>query len=270
MNRCGGKEVVELDLFYTETGNKEAPMIVFLHGGGVSGWMWERQVEYFQNYHCLVPDIPGHGRRESGTFSMNDAAEALIELVQSKAKGKKVILIGFSLGAQLALSMLSKVPTLADYAVINSALTRPFRYANKFIAPMVKMTSGWMTNRSFAKLQAKQLYIGEDMFEQYFKDSRTMKAEVLIEVLEENMSFSIPDGLEDSKCKVLVTVGAREKKMMRQSAKDIVSQWSGCKGVIISGVGHGVSLARPELFNKMVDAWIHESELPKGLIPLNT
>ncbi|MEC1750353.1 hypothetical protein [Bacillus mojavensis] len=25
---------------------------VFIHGGGVSGWMWEEQISYFQRVHC--------------------------------------------------------------------------------------------------------------------------------------------------------------------------------------------------------------------------
>ena len=45
-----------------EIGSKNAPSIVFLHGGGMSSWIWKKQIEHFKDYHCLVPDLPGHGK----------------------------------------------------------------------------------------------------------------------------------------------------------------------------------------------------------------
>ncbi|MBA9087879.1 pimeloyl-ACP methyl ester carboxylesterase [Fontibacillus solani] len=84
-----------------------------------------------------------------------------------------------------------------------------------------------------------------------------MNTRMLIDVLQENMSFQLPDHFSNTKSKVLVTVGAHEKKMMKKSAKDIVNILPGCKEVVIPRVGHEVSLAEPDLFNEMVEAWIH-------------
>ncbi|MEH6890050.1 alpha/beta hydrolase [Bacillus sp. JJ864] len=50
-----------MSLQYKEYGNDNAPLMLLLHGGGVSGWMWDKQVQYFSRYHCIVPDLPGHG-----------------------------------------------------------------------------------------------------------------------------------------------------------------------------------------------------------------
>lgn len=50
------------DLSVCECGPATAPTICFLHAGGVSGWMWQPQVEVLQDtYHCLIPDLPEHG-----------------------------------------------------------------------------------------------------------------------------------------------------------------------------------------------------------------
>ena len=51
-----------MSLFLRESGPVSAPTIVFLHGGGVSGWSWQSQIEAFPDYHLLVPDLPEHGR----------------------------------------------------------------------------------------------------------------------------------------------------------------------------------------------------------------
>lgn len=40
-------------LQYKEFGDSSSPLMVFIHGGGVSGWMWDKQIKHFTNFHCL-------------------------------------------------------------------------------------------------------------------------------------------------------------------------------------------------------------------------
>ncbi|MNZ89666.1 hypothetical protein D3C78_1086000 [compost metagenome] len=106
------------------------------------------------------------------------------------------------------------------------------------------------------------------MFETYYADTCKMNTRVLIDVLQENMSFQVDNNFSNTNSKVLVTVGAQEKKIMKESAMDLVNMLPGCKGVVIPRVGHGVPLAEPELFNEMVEAWIHDRELPDRLLSI--
>jgi len=253
-----------LVLHYQEYGDKSASLMLFLHGGGVSSWMWDKQIQYFTHYHCIVPDFPEHGlNNDEINFSINGSAAELIKLIEKKAKGKKVILIGFSLGAQVIIQMLSMKPDLIDFAIINSALVRPISYAKKLIQPSIRLTFPLIKNRCFSKLQAKTLYVSEDYFEKYYEESCQMKPDTLVRVLEENMSFEIPKNFRKANAKILVTVGEREKAVMKKSAIEIVETNSNCIGVIIPKIGHGVSLAMPEFFNEMVETWILEGNLPK-------
>lgn len=85
-----------LTLFFNEHGNKDAPLMVFLHGGGVSGWMWDKQVEYFTHYHCLIPDLPGQGlSKKEDPFSIKTSAEIIVDLIEKKRKEKKLLLLAF-------------------------------------------------------------------------------------------------------------------------------------------------------------------------------
>lgn len=34
-------------MFVKEAGDQTGPLLVFIHGGGVSGWMWNQQLDYF-------------------------------------------------------------------------------------------------------------------------------------------------------------------------------------------------------------------------------
>lgn len=259
------EECAGVALHVQEYGDQSASyLMVFLHGGGVSGWMWDRQVEYFAHYHCMVPDLPGHGlSNDDVIFSIQSSAEQLNQIIGEQAGGKKVVLIGFSLGAQVAVQMVSLRPELIDFAIINSALVRPMSYAKKWIRPAVRLTFPLIKQRWFSRLQAKTLYLGDEYFERYYAESCRIQPVALIAVLEENMTFTIPSGFSEATGKILVTVGEKEKAVMKQSAKDLVAASSNCNGVIIPGLGHGVSLAMPDFFNQMVDIWVHKDDVPK-------
>ena len=41
----------------------------FYSWGGVSGWMWDKQIKHFTNFHCLVPDLPAQGKTEVKSIS---------------------------------------------------------------------------------------------------------------------------------------------------------------------------------------------------------
>ena len=41
---------------------------MFIHGGGISGWMWHKQVERFSDYHCIAPDSPEYGKNIENEF----------------------------------------------------------------------------------------------------------------------------------------------------------------------------------------------------------
>lgn len=241
--------------------------MVFLHGGGVSGWMWEKQVAAFAGYHCLVPDLPGHGfSREDTEFTIRSSAEELLLLIEERAQGRKIVVTGFSLGAQVLVQMLGIRQELIDYAIINSALVRPIPSASRLMGPAVRLSFPLIKYRWFAKLQAKTLYLGEEYLERYVEESRQMELKTLIRVLEENMAFRIPVGFSEASGKILVTVGVQEKSVMKQSARDLVAANPRSMGVEIPRIGHGLSLAKPELFNKLVEAWIHDGDLPKECI----
>lgn len=90
-----------MSLYVAESGPVTAPTIVFLHGGGTRGWSWQPQVERLPEYHCVVPDLPEHGRsRHSGPFTMAHAAALVAEVIRSCAHGGHAHVVGLSVGAR--------------------------------------------------------------------------------------------------------------------------------------------------------------------------
>lgn len=249
-------------MHYKEYGDLHKPLMMLIHGGGVGGWMWDKQVQYFSDYHCVVPELIN----DDADFSIEECAKKLLSLIEEKAENKRVMVIGFSLGAQIAIKMLSLQPQIIDYAIINSALVISSLIAEKLIRPFIQLSFPLIKNKSFAKLQAKTLYVDEEYFEQYYQDSSKMKLDTLIKILQENMSFAIPQNFSKAQCKILVTVGEKEKGNMKKSAVHLVNSNPNCNGVVLSNSGHGVSLANPEFFKRFVEEWMKDGKLPDGKV----
>ncbi|HEY2495256.1 MAG TPA: alpha/beta hydrolase [Paenibacillus sp.] len=256
-----------MGLYVKEFGNKNSPIMIFLHGGGVSGWMWDKQVDFFkEKYYVLIPDIPSHGKSGSEEFlSINKVAKDIIGIIQERKNGQEITMVGFSLGAQIALEILSMKEEMIDRAIIVSGLVKPMKYLKSIIKPITRVMMPLTKNKSFVKLQAKVLYVGEEYFDLYFNDSRQMRVDALLQILEENMSYQLSDEFIHSHAKILVLAGDKEKKIMKKSAILIAKSNNNCRGYILPKVGHGVSLASPDLFNKIVEAWINDQELPMDM-----
>lgn len=259
-----------MGLHYEEYGNKDASLIVFLHGGGVSSWMWDNQVKQLTNFHCVTVDLPEQGmNKHQHPFSIEKSAYEIIELINKLANRKTVTVIGFSLGAQVLIHMLSRKPNLIDCAIINSALVIPSKYGKKLIDPLVRLTFPLIKNKMFSKLQAKTLFISEKYFEKYYNETRQMERQTLVRILKENMSFKIPDEFNRAKGKILITVGEKEKNVMKKSVSKILNNNNNCTGVIIPNSGHGAPLSNPDLFNQIIEEWINSSTVPKECVKIN-
>lgn len=233
--------------------------------------MWDEVTDLFQDSHCLIPDLPGHGRsREEEFVSISRTAEQLNRFIMDRAKGREIVVVGFSLGAQILVEMMGQEPELIDYAVINSALTSPISGADALTRLLVGLTFPLVRSRMFSRLQARTLYISDPDFERYYEESCRMKKETLISILMENMAFQVPSGFKKATSNVLITVGEKEKTLMKRSVQRLMSLQNRAAGIMFPGIGHGIPLADPELFHRVINLWLTEGTIADEVISIPT
>lgn len=232
-------------------------VLIFLHGGGVDQWMWDNQIQAFTDYECFTPTLQGHGiRSDEDTFSIRQQALEIIEYIDDYFPNRTIHLVGFSIGSQIALDMIHLRPYLIQTAMINSALVIPQKRLVKWIPRLVKWAMPLMRFQIFHKLQAAQLGIPKNLFSSYLETTESMNAHVLIGMLEENLSFSLPTKLDQTSTKVFITVGAKERHIMKQSAKLITEANPAFQSLTVLQVGHHFPLSHPSAFNQLLRTWL--------------
>lgn len=242
---------------YVETtiGLKEETLLL-LHGGGVAGWMWRLLLEQLEtDYSFLVPDLPGHDHSANLPYrSHQQTVNTLISLLEGY-EGSPVTVIGFSLGAQLAILLASQRPDLVERVGIISAQAKPAKWPAAALATL-RMAAPLAKNEHFARAQAKELFIPSALFPSYLRTSRSLSLETLLASVGENIRFSIPESWAEFPGDSLVLVGEAERPMMRTSANLLAGSQSGREAEIVADCGHGIPLQRPGWLAQRLQAWL--------------
>jgi pimeloyl-ACP methyl ester carboxylesterase len=270
-------------LFFQNIGSENPRTIVFLHGGGAAGWTWDPVVAKMQDFHCLVPDLPEHGRSmEVKPFTINGSADLVADLIRSQAPGGRAHVVGLSEGAQITVALLSRHPEVIDHAVVSSAILRPIPMVSWMFTPKVAGFSYDISIPPFKKsdwwirLNMKYSAAIPDAYYPQFKQAfQNYTRDSFVHLMVENQSFRLPAGLDKANVPVLVVAGKKEYRQMIESAHDLLAALPRATGRQVSlgpnsslGQEHNWSMTNPDLFARTVRAWVTDQPLPSELLPL--
>ncbi len=110
---------MDIELYYMEKG--EGIPLLLLHGNGGDGNYFEHQIEYFsRKYRVIAVDTRGHGRSPRGVspFTMDQFVEDLKNILD-KLRIEKLILLGFSDGANIAMKFALKYEHMLSALILN-------------------------------------------------------------------------------------------------------------------------------------------------------
>jgi pimeloyl-ACP methyl ester carboxylesterase len=256
-------------LSYYEANADKKTTIVFLHGAGVGPWMWKKQFEYFSRYRIIAPELPGHG--DSARIlpcTISNCADAVQELLTYILGNQRCVLVGHSLGAQVALRLISENTPRIDLAVIISALVHPTPLLyNILIKPFIGLTVNQLRKDSMLNAQTKQFKFPDGEMEKSFKESiRSITEPVMSDIYRENQLFRLPTNLSAAKIPVLSLAGAKEMGKMRRSTMTISQSFPGTgRGYLIPRGDHTCPWTEYDIVNRSIEAWIDGTALPINL-----
>ncbi|MGM7671834.1 alpha/beta fold hydrolase [Microbacterium sp. A93] len=232
--------------------------VLLLHGGGVAGWMWDPlRTQMGAGNRFIVPDLPGHDHSAHEIYRSHDQTIAELESLLA-GEASPVTVIGFSLGAQLAIMLAARRPDLVDRVVVISAQAKPTRAPGLTLA-LLGATAGLAKYTWFARLQAKALFIPPELLDDYLRTSSTVSRDTLLAAVGENIRFTIPARWGAFPGHALILAGSKEQGIMRSSAEALHDALPHSTGEIVEGAGHGVPLQKPVWLARRLDEWFVEA-----------
>lgn len=108
-------------LSFSENGTGRS--IIFLHGLGLNRNFWGHVIPHLSHRHrCIAIDLPGHGESRDVKIncSMSAYAASVREVIE-KLELKDVMLVGQSMGAQIAIILALQMPSVISRLVLVSA-----------------------------------------------------------------------------------------------------------------------------------------------------
>ena len=241
-----------------EYGQQSDPVILLLHGGGLSWWNYRDVAQKLaEQYHVVLPVLDGHADSDAPFTSVEENAARLISYIDTHFDGRVLAIGGLSLGGQIAVEILAQRGDICQYALLESALVKPMKVTAALVGPTFGASFGLIKQKWFAKLQTDYLGIPEELFDDYFRDTCKIGKADMIAFLKANSMYTIKPGLSQAKAKVKIVAGAKEQNNIRDSAKLLHRAIGGSQMEILPGLRHGdLSINHPETYVKILIDWI--------------
>jgi pimeloyl-ACP methyl ester carboxylesterase len=249
-----------MELYIKETGSRNADTIIFIHGSAMAGWVWDGPTKLFNDYHCIVPDLPEHGKSiDVKPFTINKSAEMIVDIINDHTDNGKAHLVGTSLGAQIIIQILCKTPELVDHAAISGTLIGSIPHTEtllKLFNYLIKVYGPVKNTDFFIKANMKTYNMPKTLFQKFRESTVLITNNSLDRILKENMFFKRPEGLEEIKVPVLVMTGEKDYKIIKESAIDLLKAIPISEGYSAPNLGHAWNLEDPTLFSSVLRKWI--------------
>ena len=253
-------------LYVHEAGDSGAPPIVFLHGGGLSGRMWQPQMEALIDFRCLAPDLPEHGQNSSAEpFTLSGAAAAVVHLIRESTPQQKAHIVGLSIGGAVGLEILRTAPEVVNRAVLSGPTPQLGRIlvaiTDAINGPLLRL----LPRKQLIGMTLKSLNVPDAFRPLMEADLQQLTPELYRHINQATGAVLIPTQAVPP---TLVVVGEKEPGVSRRHAQKLGREAPGVTARLVPGVGHAWNLEAPELFNATVRAWLIEAPLPQPLLEL--
>ncbi|MCS1350556.1 alpha/beta fold hydrolase [Mechercharimyces sp. CAU 1602] len=114
-------------LSYLESGPKDGPLALLIHGIPANAELWRGVMELLSNegWHCLAPDLPGYGETElppDGDYSIKGAANLLANWIKEE-RMEDIWLIGHDIGGGVAQILITDIEEKFNKFTLSNSIT---------------------------------------------------------------------------------------------------------------------------------------------------
>ncbi|MBO5162946.1 MAG: alpha/beta fold hydrolase [Ruminococcus sp.] len=232
-----------------EYGKENDSIIVMLHGANFVH-SYGRQYVLSDRYHIIVPHIMGFGDEAHRTFDTDACVSELADYI--KKLDKKVLLVGFSLGGQLAFKLLSEHEKLFYAAIIVSP------WLNKENAKIQEVLR--INENQFASFKKKWLchLIGminglpSKQRKEFAEQMQNVKLETIRNSVDNKITFDSVPAFSEVSVPIIALAGGKEQQEVKDSVKKMSELNSHCKYEIWEKAAHNIPPIFAKKFNEII------------------
>jgi len=252
---------------YNEAGDKQNPVIIFIHGFPFDKKMWNAQLEVLGNkFRCIAFDLPGYGRSQKTNDISIESYADLLDSFMHLMQIDKAAICGLSMGGYIALRAIVKYPSrfsrliLCDtQCIADTDEGRKKRYST--IEAIEKdglgpFTEGFMKNLFTEKnLQSDESYLQAIKTTMLSASPETVTG--TLKALAERIETC--SNLSDIKVPVLVICGEEDKITPVKQSQFLHENIPGAKIILLPNAAHLSNIEQPGLFNDAVKGFMESS-----------
>jgi len=232
-------------------GDAKNPTLVLLHGAAALDTFSHQYEMVSQRFHVLVPHLPGAGEAAAEAYDPQATVDALAIWIASLGAGK-VLLMGHSIGAQLAVKLVCEHENLFSRAVFLSAWLISTQANVRLFASMAKMSYGAIKSASLLRMQAKYWGLTQEQTDQLVAYSPRISKETYVGFYANRIYLSDLTGYSSVKIPMLAMCAKGETAEMKASLNALGEQNTNCLTVIFPQGSHDFVLRDYKLLNPML------------------
>lgn len=234
-------------LSFERLGRAGGAPIVFLHGVGISSWMWREVAMRLPDADAILIDLPGHGRsRDVAWRSLPDSAAQVVAVMDHLALDQ-VQLVGLSLGGYVALEALAAFPGRFHDAVISGvhAGGMPNQTLMVMMSAIMAPLAGLVP---FAARTAKMLGGPEVDISAFQKEAAKTRPSAFRRASINATRFELPKELGAYRGGLTICCGSAEHPLIHDALPIIAGVVPQARTFIADDGGHGWPAQQPDRF----------------------
>jgi pimeloyl-ACP methyl ester carboxylesterase len=231
------------------------PALLLIHGAGGSHLDWPAELRRLPEASTLAPDLPGHGRsRGPGRASVGVYAADMVALLDA-LKLEQAIMLGFSMGAAVALLLaLHHRARVAGLILLGAGAQ--IRVNPAILSGLQDDRETWV--RTLIDWQWAE-GTGEQVRRLSLRRLLETDATVLLNDYKAVDGFDVRDRLAQIHVPTLIIGGTHDRMIPFAQSEALHTGIVGSKLVKIEGGGHLMALEQPQAVADAVQTWLMEN-----------
>ena len=238
-------------MFYDAYGDEAHPTLVLLHGAAALDTFANQYQALSRWFHVLVPHLPGAGEAAQEAYEPQAVCSELAEWIASLGKGK-VCLMGHSVGAEIAVQLVSQYEALFSRAVFLSPWLDASPASVRLYVAMARMTYRSLKNAKLLRAQAKYWHFSAEQTERLVEYSAKIPLETYLAFFEKRTALSSLSGYPDVSIPMLAMCARGDTGETKSSVRALGEQNTNCLTVVFPQGSHDFVLRSSDLLNPML------------------